>query len=78
MAYRKALDDESDFMFDFFTVDLNEELGAFYGPALKRQTEFVTYAVKQILKLYEKRKSKPKSVVLVGHSMVSNLFFFFT
>ncbi|XP_068212872.1 GPI inositol-deacylase [Palaemon carinicauda] len=69
VAYRKALDDETDFHFNFFTVDLNEELGAFYGPALKRQTEFVTYAIKRILKLYDDRVRKPKSIVLVGHSM---------
>ncbi|XP_066952739.1 GPI inositol-deacylase [Macrobrachium rosenbergii] len=69
VAYRKALDDETDFAFNFFTVDLNEELGAFYGPALKRQTEFVTYAIRQILKLYDDRVRKPKSIVLVGHSM---------
>ncbi|KAK7067050.1 GPI inositol-deacylase [Halocaridina rubra] len=69
VAYRKALDDETYFHFNFFSVDLNSELGAFYGPALKRQTEFVAYAIKQILRIYEGSMNPPKSVVLVGHSM---------
>ncbi|XP_071536619.1 GPI inositol-deacylase isoform X2 [Panulirus ornatus] len=69
VAFRKALDDETDFHFDFFTVDINEELGAFYGPALEKQTEFVAIAVNRILELYSGASVKPQSVILVGHSM---------
>lgn len=70
VAYRKAMDHETKFHFNFFAVNINEELGALYGPVLERQTEFVTFAIQHILKLYEDSPRKPKSVVLIGHSMV--------
>lgn len=71
VALRKAADDDYDFYFNFFTVAINEELGAFYGPSLERQTEFVIASIQRILDIYSKSRvrSKPKSVVLVGHSM---------
>nr|XP_027238269.1 GPI inositol-deacylase-like [Penaeus vannamei]XP_027238270.1 GPI inositol-deacylase-like [Penaeus vannamei]XP_027238271.1 GPI inositol-deacylase-like [Penaeus vannamei] len=69
VAYRKAMDHETKFHFNFFAVNINEELGALYGPVLERQTEFVTFAIQHILKLYEDSPRKPKSVVLIGHSM---------
>ncbi|XP_053646137.1 GPI inositol-deacylase [Cherax quadricarinatus] len=69
VAFRKALDDETDFHFNFFTVDINEELGAFYGPVLEKQTEFVAIVVNRILELYTNATVIPKSVILVGHSM---------
>lgn len=71
VAYRKAMDHETKFHFNFFAVNINEELGALYGPVLERQTEFVTFAIQHILKLYEDSPKKPKSVVIIGHSMVS-------
>lgn len=69
VAYRKSFEDSINFHFNFFTVDLNEELAALYGAVLERQTEFVSIAVKHILGLYEGQKGKPESVILVGHSM---------
>ncbi|KAG7178025.1 GPI inositol-deacylase-like, partial [Homarus americanus] len=70
-SHKQALDDETDFHFDFFTVDINEELGAFYGPALEKQTEFVSIAVNRILRLYGDAPVTPESLILVGHSMVN-------
>lgn len=70
VAYRKAMDHDTKFHFNFFAVNINEELGALYGPVLERQTEFVTFSIQHILKLYEDSPRKPKSVVLIGHSMV--------
>nr|XP_045620220.1 GPI inositol-deacylase-like isoform X1 [Procambarus clarkii] len=69
VAYRKSLDDEKDFHFNFFTVDINEELAAFYGPVLEKQTEFIAIVVNRILELYTDAPVIPKSVILVGHSM---------
>ncbi|KAK3859351.1 hypothetical protein Pcinc_034526, partial [Petrolisthes cinctipes] len=54
VAYRKSLEDDGpDFHFNFFTVDINGELGALYGPVLQRQTAFVTIAIRRILQLYD-------------------------
>ncbi|XP_050692366.1 GPI inositol-deacylase-like isoform X2 [Eriocheir sinensis] len=72
VAYRKSFEDGINFHFNFFTVDLNEELAALYGPVLEQQTEFVAIVVKHILGLYAEQKGgskKPESVILVGHSM---------
>lgn len=64
--------------YDFFTVDLNEELSAFNGGLLVDQSEFVTDCINKILSLYtspcEKsqrrcKASLPTTVVLLGHSM---------
>lgn len=65
VAYRKWQDENLSFNFDFYSVDFNEELSAFMGDALKRQTAFVELAINKILSLY----TNTKSVVLVGHSM---------
>ncbi|CAD5124438.1 DgyrCDS12721 [Dimorphilus gyrociliatus] len=65
VAYRKWLDESLPFHFDFYSVDFNEELSAFVGDALQRQTAFTEAAINKILSLY----TSTKSVVLVGHSM---------
>lgn len=41
VAYRKALDDDEVKKFDFFTVDIDEDLGALYGPVL--QVRIIVY-----------------------------------
>ncbi|CAL4124116.1 unnamed protein product, partial [Meganyctiphanes norvegica] len=72
VAMRKAADDDDyDFHFNFFTVAINEDLGAFYGPSLEQQTEFVIASIQRILNIYStsRVRNKPKSIVLVGHSM---------
>nr|XP_039254759.1 GPI inositol-deacylase-like [Styela clava] len=69
---RKAEDRKWDPHFNVFTVDLNEEFVAFYGGTLMDQANFVHHSIKTILKLYESSeniKTKPKSIILVGHSM---------
>jgi hypothetical protein len=62
---------------DVFTVDFNEELVAFHGQTLLDQAEYLNEAVAYILALYHnpqrsERESglpKPKSVIIIGHSM---------
>ena len=36
-------------------------------------SEYVHHAIKKIFSLYKKADVKPKTIVLVGHSMVSDL-----
>ena len=59
--------------FDFFSIDLGEELSAFNGGLLRDQSTFVADCINAILKLYERSisdpKSRPTSVILLGHSM---------
>ena len=57
--------------FNFFSVDLHEDLGAFYGPALNQQAMFVSEVMQYIMTLYNDAFRKPQSVILVGHSMVN-------
>lgn len=74
VALRKALSDRPGFHFDYFTVDLNEELSGINGALLDDQMRFVNYSIVRILELYRNSSTPPKSVVLIGHSMVR--FFF--
>ncbi|KAJ2120592.1 GPI inositol deacylase [Coemansia sp. RSA 720] len=73
--------DEGCVGYDFFTVGLNEELTALHGYSILEQADFVNDAIRYILSLYPKTRSKnrlssgpgtfalPTSVVVVGHSM---------
>ncbi|PIK34477.1 hypothetical protein BSL78_28697, partial [Apostichopus japonicus] len=67
VAITKA--EESDYHFNYFSVDLNGEKNALYGGFLLEQTEFVHQCIRHILSFYSEAKNKPKSVVVVGHSM---------
>ena len=71
MALRKALELDPKYRtrFDFFAVDFDEELSAVSGSVLIHQHRFVVRAIDRILALYKGGASKPKSVVLVGHSI---------
>ncbi|XP_008115463.2 GPI inositol-deacylase isoform X1 [Anolis carolinensis] len=69
IALRKAEDIDLKYHFDVFSVNFNEELVAFYGGSLQRQTRFVHECIKEILKLYKGRVFAPRSVAIVGHSM---------
>lgn len=70
VALRKALSDRPGFHFDYFTVDLNDELSGLNGALLRDQLEYVNSSVYTILDLYRRTERPPKSVVLIGHSMV--------
>jgi len=59
------------FHLDFFTVNLNEEYSGLNGYVLKTQTEFLRFCVNQILKLYKHNDNNSTSILVVGHSMVS-------
>ncbi|CAH8609849.1 unnamed protein product [Heterobilharzia americana] len=61
--------------FDYYTVDLNEEVSAVSGEIIERQTEFVDKAIDTILRMYTKRPNSSKHVVLIGHSVGSVVIF---
>ncbi|XP_029650604.1 GPI inositol-deacylase isoform X2 [Octopus sinensis] len=67
VAFRKS--ENLPFLFNYFSVDLNEEISALNGGTLQDQTEFVGFCVKKILRLYKKARNPPSSVVVIGHSM---------
>nr|CAI5842301.1 unnamed protein product [Callosobruchus analis] len=69
VALRKMLSDGIPYHFDYFTLDLNNELSGVYGPLLFDQLEYVNSSLYRILELYERNHNKPKSVVVIGHSM---------
>ncbi|XP_078684049.1 GPI inositol-deacylase-like [Branchiostoma floridae x Branchiostoma belcheri] len=69
VALKKAQHLRTPFHFNYFSVDLNEELTGMFGAILSEQTEFVHRCVLKILTMYRKAETPPKSVVLVGHSV---------
>nr|DBA20138.1 TPA: hypothetical protein GDO54_015863 [Pyxicephalus adspersus] len=69
IALRKAENIDYKYHFDVFTVNFNEELVAFYGGSLQRQTQFVHICIKAILHLYKNQEFPPQSVIIIGHSM---------
>ena len=72
-AYRKSLDSNKHFHFDFFTIDFHEEFSALYGGVLKHQTIFTSSCTNIILHLYKSTHHQQKSLLLIGHSMVGFL-----
>ena len=71
VALYKAIDMKVPFHFDFFTIDFNEEASGLYGYVLDRQLAYSRLALNHIINLYEDFHH----VVIIGHSMVSNIFF---
>uniref|UniRef100_S4R858 GPI inositol-deacylase n=1 Tax=Petromyzon marinus TaxID=7757 RepID=S4R858_PETMA len=71
VALRKAEDLRGvHFHLDVYSVSYNEELAALYGGVLERQVHFATRCVHAVLSLYKHQgEGRPRSVVLVGHSM---------
>ncbi|XP_023930190.1 GPI inositol-deacylase-like [Lingula anatina] len=69
VALQKSNTREDNIHFNYFSVDLNEEMSGIYGGVLQDQTEFVHECIKAILKLYKSSTHIPDSVVVVGHSM---------
>lgn len=69
ISLRKSFSSNTPIMFNYFTVDLNEEFSALYGAVLYEQTKFIDHCIRRILSLYVDDKKKPKSVVIIGHSM---------
>ena len=55
--------------FNYFTVDFDEELSAFSGEFLVKQTLFMEHAIQRIFKCYTKAANKPPSLIAIGHSM---------
>lgn len=77
IALRKAVNSRSPFHFDYFSIDLNEELSGLNGALLTEQLRYVNASLFRVLDLYKNRPIAPKSIILFGHSMVStyNLYF---
>ncbi|XP_035681116.1 GPI inositol-deacylase-like [Branchiostoma floridae] len=69
VALKKAQHLRTPFHFNYFSVDLNEELTGMFGAILSEQTEFVHRCILKVLTMYKKVDSPPKSVILVGHSV---------
>lgn len=77
VALRKALNERPGFHFDYFTIDLNEELSGINGALLEDQMRYVNYSIGRILELYNNASRPPKSVILIGHSMVRKRVFIY-
>ncbi|XP_046560283.1 LOW QUALITY PROTEIN: GPI inositol-deacylase-like [Haliotis rubra] len=69
VALRKAESSRTKFEFNYFSVNLNEELVGLFGGLIQDQTEFVHECIKLILSFYAGAPKPPTSVILVGHSM---------
>lgn len=56
VAYRKSQDDDENRHFDFFTVDLAEDLGALYGPSLEVRSHliFIYLTIEHLTNAYRK------------------------
>lgn len=67
VALRKA--ENTAYEFNYFTADLDERLSGLSGVMLGEQTEFIRLCIKRILRLYKGVPKRPKSIVLIGHSM---------
>lgn len=80
VSLRKSVNSRTPFHFNYFMIDFNEEQAAIFGGVLSDQTKFVSHCIKKILSLYQNNNegTKPKSVILIGHSLVGicRLLFF--
>ncbi|KAK9887902.1 hypothetical protein WA026_000205 [Henosepilachna vigintioctopunctata] len=69
VALRKAMSGRLPFHFDYFALDMNEELTGLSGIFLNDQLDYVNRSLHLILTLYKNQKYAPTSVILFGHSM---------
>uniref|UniRef100_U5EZS7 GPI inositol-deacylase n=1 Tax=Corethrella appendiculata TaxID=1370023 RepID=U5EZS7_9DIPT len=69
VALRKGIDNNWIQHLDYFTVDFNEEYTGVFGGTLEDQTQFLEHCITSVLDLYKHLPNRPKSIVLVGHSM---------
>lgn len=77
IALRKTLNSGTSYHFDYFSVDLNNEFSALYGPLLYEQFDYITHSLNKILELYNGVSKPPQKIVLIGHSMVGRDFLHF-
>ena len=65
------IDNYNDKIFDFFGVDFDWDFSVFHGSTLEKQAKYVTKSIEMILNFYRHLPiiERPKSVILVGHSM---------
>lgn len=73
VSLRKWLNSRTQYHFDYFLVDFNEESSGLHGGLLEDQTSYVRHCIEKILSLYKSdtNSQKPNSVILIGHSYVS-------
>ncbi|RZB38772.1 GPI inositol-deacylase [Asbolus verrucosus] len=69
VALRKAYNSRTPFHFDYFSIDLNDELSGLNGALLSEQLLYVNSSIYRVLELYKSLKNPPKSIILFGHSM---------
>ncbi|KAL3272555.1 hypothetical protein HHI36_014026 [Cryptolaemus montrouzieri] len=69
VALRKAVNKRLPYHFDYFTINMNEELTGLSGIFLNDQLDYVNRSLHFILTLYKNQKYPPTSVILIGHSM---------
>ncbi|RDD43927.1 GPI inositol-deacylase [Trichoplax sp. H2] len=67
ISYQKSMNRKEHF--NYYTIDLNEEISGLYGGTLRDQAEYVNYCIKRILAGYRNLPSPPRSVVVIGHSI---------
>lgn len=70
VALRTSVNKRLPYHFDYFTIDMNEELSGLSGVFLNDQLDYTNQSLHYILKLYKNQRFPPKAVVLIGHSMV--------
>lgn len=58
------------FVFFFDLVDFNEEYSALFGGILDDQSLYLELSIKTVLNLYKDLPNPPKSVAIIGHSLV--------
>lgn len=75
VSLRKWINKKTSFHFDYFMADFNEEQNGFYGSVLEDESKFIKHCIKKILSLYrwDDRYQMPTSIILIGHSYVSNV-----
>ncbi|XP_023238097.1 GPI inositol-deacylase-like, partial [Centruroides sculpturatus] len=66
VALQMAQSLNTQYHFNFFAVDFNEELSALFGGVLEKQTVFLQECVNYIRKLYRNSNTK---IIFLGHSM---------
>lgn len=68
VSLRKSLKYRTPFHFDYFAISFGSDYSGLYGGVLKEETEYTAKCIQRILSLY---RDKVKTIILIGHSMVS-------
>lgn len=69
VSLRKSLKYRTPFHFDYFSISFGSDYSGLYGGVLRDETEYTAKCIQRVLSLY---RDKVKSIILIGHSMVSS------